>query len=340
MILVIRCVGEPSNLPNTDRRGTSIGLFPGGSTRIFPYSPIQGRGRIATAIDPGSSVPTEPIFGNWLVAVAEAAEVAGASTLDGATVDQMARAWDLVQKTVGVTQREMTDAIARQAGIPVARLEEADSRADVLVPAEVAHRRNVLPMDCTDREVTVATANPLSQEAKREIAKLTGRTVLFRLASPAELHEAVVAAYGPADGAEEALSRAETEPPDGPHVLVVDDEVGQRELFRSLLEENGYRVTVAKDGPAAMALMRTDASYHLVTLDYYMDKMNGLRVLQQIRADGATRQVPVIMVTGADDRRIEMSLFEAGADDFISKPIDPALFLLRVKAVLRRRRFP
>lgn len=285
-------------------------------------------------------MPTDPIFGNWLVAVAEAAEVAGAPSLDGASVEQMSKAWDLVRQTADVTKKELTEAIARQAGIPVANLEEADSRADVLVPAEVAHRRNVLPMGCTGREVTVATANPLSQEAKREIARLTGRTVLFRLAPPDELHQAVVAAYGPAGPAEEALRRVETEPLSGPHVLVVDDEAGPRELFRSLLEENGYRVTVARDGPSAMEMMRADPSYHLVTLDYYMDKMNGLRVLQQIRADKAIRQVPVIMLTGADDRRIEMSLFEAGADDFISKPVDPALFLLRVKAVLRRRRFP
>lgn len=285
-------------------------------------------------------MPTDPIFGNWLVAVAEAAEVAGAPSLDGASVEQMSKAWDLVRQTADVTKKELTEAIARQAGIPAANLEEADSRADVLVPAEVAHRRNVLPMGCTGREVTVATANPLSQEAKREIAKLTGRTVLFRLAPPDELHRAVVSAYGPAGPAEEALRRVETEPLSGPHVLVVDDEAGPRELFRSLLEENGYRVTVARDGPSAMEMMRADPSYHLVTLDYYMDKMNGLRVLQQIRADKAIRQVPVIMLTGADDRRIEMSLFEAGADDFISKPVDPALFLLRVKAVLRRRRFP
>jgi DNA-binding response OmpR family regulator len=68
-----------------------------------------------------------------------------------------------------------------------------------------------------------------------------------------------------------------------------------------------------------------------------MDKMNGLRVLQRIRSTGELRHMPVIMVTGADDRRIEMSLFEAGADDFIVKPIDGPLFMLRIQAVLRRR---
>lgn len=284
---------------------------------------------------------TEPIFGNWMLAVAEAAEVAGAPNLDGASVEQMTKAWRLVRQTANITLTELTEAIARQAGIPVATLQEADSRAEILIPGEVAHRRNVLPMDCTDQEVVVATANPLSQEAKREIEKLTGRTVAFHLAVPDDLHDAVVAAYGPAARVEQAMvMQVDTDPPSGPHVLVVDDEAGQRELFRSVLEANGFRVTVTKDGPAAFELLREDPSYDLVTLDYWMDKMNGLRVLQQIRKNKQTRHVPVIMITAAGDRRIEMSLFEAGADDFIAKPVDPALFLLRVQAVLRRRSFP
>lgn len=284
---------------------------------------------------------SKPMFGNWMVAVAEAAEVAGAPTLDGASVEQMAKAWGLVQRTADFTRDELKEAIAEEAHIRVARLDEADAHAHVLLPAEVAHRRNVLPLSCTDREVMVATANPLSQEAKREVAKLTGRTVRFQIAGPEDLAEAVEATYGPADFDEEALApHVDTSPPTGPHVLVVDDEAGQRELLRSILEGEGFRVSVAKDGPTAVELLRSGEAFDLVTLDYWMDKMNGLRVLQQIRSDPSVREVPVMMLTGADDRQIEMSLFEAGADDFISKPIDAPLFVLRIQAVLRRRSFP
>lgn len=276
-----------------------------------------------------------------MVAVAEAAEVAGAPNLDGASARQMTKAWGLVQRTAEVTREEMTAAVARQAGIPVADLPARDARAEILLPAEVAHRRTVLPLDCNDREVMVATANPLSQEARREIEWLTGRTVRFQVAHPEELGAQVLEAYGPAESVEKVVPpEGGPADPTGPHVLVVDDEAGQRELFRSILESEGYRVDVARDGPAAMELLRSDASYDLVTLDYWMDKMNGLRVLQQIRADADLRALPVIMVTGAEDRRIEMSLFEAGADDFIAKPIDRPLFLLRIRAVLKRRSFP
>lgn len=276
-----------------------------------------------------------------MVAVAEAAEVAGAPNMDAASAKQMTKAWSLVRGAADITVAELAEGIARQAAVPVASLDDADPRAQGLIPAEVAHRRNVLPMDCTDREVMVATANPFSQDAKREITALTGRTVLFQVAAPSELEQAVQRAYGVTAMGEE-LFRADLEmtEPEGPHVLVVDDEAGQRELFRSVLEKEGYRVTVAKDGPTAMEMLKGDGAFDLITLDYWMDKMNGLRVLQQLRRDEDTREIPIIMITGADDRRIEMSLFEAGADDFIAKPVDPPLFLLRVQAVLRRRRFP
>lgn len=274
-----------------------------------------------------------------MVAIAEAAEIAGAPTLDGASVAQMEKAWNLVQRAAEMTLEELLEAVAAEADITLADLDRADPRAGILVPSEVAHRRNVLPLSCTEREVQVATANPLSQEAKRELARLTSRSVRFLLAPPEDLHEAVTRAYGEADATLESVA-TDTEPPTGPHVLVVDDEAGQRELFRSILEGEGYRVSVAKDGPNAIEALRSDGSVDLLTLDYWMDKMNGLRVLQRIRSDPELRDVPVIMITGTDDRRIEMSLFEAGADDFIAKPVDAPLFVLRVQAVLRRRTFP
>jgi len=276
-----------------------------------------------------------------MVAVAEAAAVAGASDLDTATSSQLIKAWDLVRKTADVTMEGLAKRIADQNQLLVAALNGADARATVLVPGDVAHRRTVLPLRCTERDVAVATANPLSQVAKRDIAELTGRHVTFEVAPPEALVAAIRAAYGDVEAAESDLGigRRETPLPGGPHVLVVDDEPGQRALFRSILEGAGYRVTVASDGREALGMLHEDVPFDLVTLDYWMDQMNGLRVLQQIRSQASTKGLPVIMVTGADDRRIEMSLFEAGADDYVAKPIDGPLFLLRIRAVLRRRRY-
>ncbi len=282
---------------------------------------------------------SEPIFGNLLVAVAEAAEVTGAPDLDSASVAQMAQAWGLVRRAAGFTRQGLVKRIADQSTLSVADLDAVDARTTTLVPPAVAHRRNVLPLRCTALDVFVATANPLSQVAKRELASMTGRSVVFEIAAPDEIAERIEALYGPISDEDRERSPSEApalSQPKGPHILVVDDEVGQRTLFRSVLEEAGFRVDLATDGPAAIEILSDDPSYDLVTLDYRMDKMNGLRVLQHIRSNERMRNMPVIMVTGADDRQIEMSLFEAGADDYIGKPIDAPLFVLRVTAVLRR----
>lgn len=283
-------------------------------------------------------MPQEPFFGNWMVAITEAAVVAGASELDTATPEQLAHAWEIVAQTADITVEELTAKVAAEAGLTVAHLGNPDPVAVGIVPAEVAHRRQVVPVRYSNRELTVATSNPLSVDVKRELADIVGRDVVLKVAEPSAVAEAVLTAYGEAEGGEGGRVPApEQHRPGGPHVLVVDDEAGQRALFRSVLEKAGYRVTVASDGPEAIAVMEERDDVDLVTLDYWMDKMNGLRVLTFLREMPGKSDVPIVMVTGAGDRRIEMSLFEAGADDFISKPIDAPLFLLRIQAVLRRR---
>ena len=263
----------------------------------------------------------------------------GISDLDLATADDLTRAWALVRKSADVSLEELTAGIAQDTHLEVARLDDADPGSATLLPASVAYRANLLPMACTDREITVATANPLGQGARREVAELSGRAVTFVVAPPNDIAARVATAYGPLSERDASPDVVENpRAPGGPHVLVVDDEAGQRALARSLLEEAGFRVDLAKDGPTAVKMLEGDATYALVTLDYWMDRMNGLRVLQHIRSHPTASEMPIIMVTGADDRQIEMSLFEAGADDYIAKPIDGPLFVLRVRAVLRRRR--
>ena len=75
-------------------------------------------------------------------------------------------------------------------GVAVADLDSADSWASALLPEAVAYRRNLLPLSCDEREITVATANPFSQEARRAVAELTGRTVSFQVAPPGALSAA------------------------------------------------------------------------------------------------------------------------------------------------------
>ena len=117
----------------------------------------------------------------------------------------------------------------------------------------------------------------------------------------------------------------------------MDDDADTRLLLRRALESAGFRVGEAADGPDALAILGGPTPYDLVTLDLQMPTMHGLQVLNVIRSRVALATLPVVVATGSDDPIVEMELFEAGADDFIVKPVDPPRFILRIQAVLRRR---
>ena len=123
---------------------------------------------------------------------------------------------------------------------------------------------------------------------------------------------------------------------DQTHVLVVDDDMVIRKLARTLLEKNGYRVSEAVDGAAALADLEAGHAYDLMVLDLNMPQMDGHEVLRQVRHDVHTAGLPVVILTGSDGGDMEVKLMDEGADDYIRKPIDPPRFLSRIKATLRR----
>jgi type II secretory ATPase GspE/PulE/Tfp pilus assembly ATPase PilB-like protein/ActR/RegA family two-component response regulator len=123
---------------------------------------------------------------------------------------------------------------------------------------------------------------------------------------------------------------------DQPQVLLVDDDALVRRLGRALLEKNGFNITEVSDGPAALEHLARDPDYSLMVLDLSMPGMGGLEVLRHIRRTAGVASLPVIILTGSENQESEADIMDAGADDYIRKPIDPARFIARVKAVLRR----
>jgi CheY-like chemotaxis protein len=121
-----------------------------------------------------------------------------------------------------------------------------------------------------------------------------------------------------------------------PHVLLVDDDTVSRTLARSLLEKNGFRVSEAGDGAAALELLETGDGFALMVLDVDMPRMGVREVLARVRASVRTAGLPVLVLTGSTSEEGEAQLMEEGADDYIRKPLEPARFLARVKAALRR----
>lgn len=282
-----------------------------------------------------SNQPGSPTIQHWLVSVALAASLPGASGLDVASDSDATGAWDLVAMTTGTSPEDLALSVATHYRLDVADFDFVDPNAHRLVPGRLARKWNVLPIRYTDRVLTVATADPVSMDAERQLAHVAGRAVHFEVAPPDDIRAAVEATYE----AEEAheLPPLAVEAKGRPHILVVDDDADARLLLRTVLQQKEFRITEAGDGPRALELLEGPEIFDLVTLDLDMPEMPGLEVLKTIRGRVKTAALPVVVATAAHDPEVEIALFEAGADDFVVKPVDPPRFLLRIQAVLRRR---
>ena len=117
-------------------------------------------------------------------------------------------------------------------------------------------------------------------------------------------------------------------------ILVVDDIEANVRLLQAKLEAEYYEVIPAKSGAEALKLA-AEARPDIVLLDVMMPEMDGFEVCRRLRADMATRHIPIVMVTALDGRRDRITGLEAGADDFLTKPIDDVALLSRVRSLTR-----
>lgn len=116
-------------------------------------------------------------------------------------------------------------------------------------------------------------------------------------------------------------------------ILVVDDEARMRKLVKDFLTRQNYEVLEAGDGAEAIDVFFADKEIALLILDVMMPKMDGWEVCREIRKYS---KVPIIMLTARGDERDELTGFELGVDEYISKPFSPKILVARVEAILRR----
>jgi signal transduction histidine kinase len=117
-------------------------------------------------------------------------------------------------------------------------------------------------------------------------------------------------------------------------VLVVDDEPVEREVLAALLETVPCHVQSAPDGESALALVAADVP-DLVLLDLMLPGVHGDDVVRRLRADAHTATIPIVLVTGLGDRTTRVRGLEAGADEFLTKPVDRLELVTRVRTLLR-----
>lgn len=119
-----------------------------------------------------------------------------------------------------------------------------------------------------------------------------------------------------------------------PKVLVVDDGAAHRELIEACLAGVECDVRLAEDGPSALQAIESSPP-DLVLLDVEMPGMTGYEVCRRIKAEPDLRLVPVVMITALDDTDDRVEALEAGADDFLAKPVEQVELVARVKSALR-----
>jgi serine phosphatase RsbU (regulator of sigma subunit) len=117
-------------------------------------------------------------------------------------------------------------------------------------------------------------------------------------------------------------------------ILIVDDNPTNVDILQARLAANNYEIISAADGEEGLARTR-DAQPDLILLDIMMPKMDGIEVCRHIRADASLPFIPIIMVTAKADSKDVVAGLEAGGDEYLTKPVDHAALVARVKSMLR-----
>lgn len=117
------------------------------------------------------------------------------------------------------------------------------------------------------------------------------------------------------------------------NILIIEDEKRVADLLRKGLEENGYQTMVAYDGDMGLRLFQNH-SFQLVISDIILPKVNGFELCKEIRK--TNKQVPILMLSALGSTDDKLDGFDAGADDYLTKPFDFRELTARVKALLKR----
>lgn len=106
-------------------------------------------------------------------------------------------------------------------------------------------------------------------------------------------------------------------------ILAVDDEPSISKLVAHTLASRGYEVVTANDGPTAISMAATEKP-DLIVLDVMMPRMDGWEVRKRLKADPATKDIPIVFLTAVGQFESQLAALESGSEDYVTKPFDPA----------------
>lgn len=200
--------------------------------------------------------------------------------------------------------------------------------------------RLIVQADSTGRSAAAADLRHVQTAAQRLTALLA--TIATRL-TPRPAVEPAAESEGPPAPARPAppvtgdtptaTSEATPAQPRAAHLLVVDDQAVSRVVLHRALTHEGYRVTEARHGREALELVAGE-HFDLVLLDLLMPDGGGLEVVRRLRQERAATDLPVVVVTAIDDSAEIVEALNAGANDYVAKPVDMPVALARIRTQL------
>jgi two-component system phosphate regulon response regulator PhoB len=119
-------------------------------------------------------------------------------------------------------------------------------------------------------------------------------------------------------------------------ILVIENEYAIQELIKANLARAGHTVVCASDAESALAMMEASAP-DMVLLEWTLPGQSGIALIRRLRAQPASRDLPIMMVSARDGEQDKILALECGADDYMTKPFSPREMIARIHAVLRRR---
>lgn len=168
------------------------------------------------------------------------------------------------------------------------------------------------------------------EEAANHIVAILDRMASFQRATPGSDHSVPLA----------ELMRLMDELPASQErgdILVVDDNPYNRQYLTELLAQQGHRVVAAADGESALRLLG-ERTVDLILLDVLMPGMSGFGLLERLKSSSRWRHIPVIMVSSLEEQRSVVNCIARGAEDYLTRPVDPLLLRARIGASLEKKR--
>lgn len=229
----------------------------------------------------------------------------------------------VLQEMGVITEDELRDLLARQFNLKVIKdIAGRDIPPETLslVPVELALRKQIFPLLERQGTLALAVSDPLDHDILDYMAKRTGSRVMPVLAT----QETIMAGIGRHYLAGREIAR------EGSTVLVVEDMQPVAALIQSVLEKEGFRVMVAQDGIEGIKLALAEHP-DLVVCDSVMPRMDGFAMLRAMKANAATADTPVILLTSRGTPEHEQEALSAGFFDFVPKPVHPVRIAARVR---------